>query len=404
MKYVLLLFLILLFLRLIFFYFVSPPIPIGQMVSFSAILLEDPKIMGDVQEFHLMYGDFWHSTQVLIETKVDQDYSYGQEVSLVGTLIKKLLKNEKTALIIQNPQIKAKNTQILPFFGAIRAKIVDFCENNFSQPYSGLLVGVIFGDKSLATHPITTSFRITGLSHLLVVDGLKITLVIGFLITLLQSLLPRKRALALATGILILYVGLSGFEISAVRAGLMALIACSAQLFGRQYSGFWALLLVAGIMLLIDPLLLSQIAFQLSVGATIGIMFFAPVLPLRESFLEDLNLTLAAQLPTLPILLGVFGNYSLISLPIHLLVMWTIPFIMTIGGLGMSIGILIPFLGRILTSLIIPLLWYLQQMAQFFSNYPGQVQMQSMPIAFYVGYYMILFCVYILLKGRKKSI
>src|SRR5579872_1772498 len=249
-------------LSLFFFYFYPLALQSGQHIIFSATLLEDPKLMGNTQEFHLMYGDFWHSIQLLIVTKADQDYSYGQEMSVNGTLKEKLLKNKQTVLVIQNPQIKAKNTQILPLFAVLRDKINNFCENNFSQPYSGLLVGIIFGDKSLVTYPITTSFRITGLSHLLVVDGLKITLVVGFLIAVLQSLLPRKRAVIVATSLLILYVGLSGFEISAVRAGFMALIAFGSQLFGRQYSGLWALLLVAGTMLFIDPLLLSQVAFQ----------------------------------------------------------------------------------------------------------------------------------------------
>lgn len=403
MKYVLFIFLFGLIFRLGFFYFLPGEILIGQQVTFETTLTDDPKIQNGYQHFQVRMGNFWHSTSVFITAPLYPTYSYGQTLSITGTMKESLLKNKETVLTISFPQIEAKNSGFLPIFGHLRERIITFCENNFSQPYAGLLVGIIFGIKSLLTTQTTISFRITGLSHIVAASGMNVTLVAGFVFTLLGSLLKRRRAVIASLGGIFVYVLVSGFQASILRAALMGSIAFSSQLFGRQYSGIYTLFIVVILMLFWDPLLLTDVGFQLSILATLGILVMQPLFKNINILGDDIATTLAAQLFTFPIILTTFGQYSLFSLPANLLVLWTIPLIMIVGGVGILIGLLFAPLGVAITSLTIPLLWYVTQVTDFFSSHTTSIQISSLPLAFIVGYYLLLIASITLVKRKKES-
>ncbi|HSD98335.1 MAG TPA: ComEC/Rec2 family competence protein [Patescibacteria group bacterium] len=387
-------FLAIIFLLLIFrlgLFYLSPlKLQDNQTVHFSATLLEDPKTVGNSQSFTLRFGNFWQSIPVKIVTNSDSVYVYGQTMRVIGTVRAKSLNNKQAYFTIQNPQIEAKNSGFLPLFGILRGKIITFCENNFSQPYSGLLVGIIFGIKSQLTNGITRSFRITGIAHIVAASGMNVTLVTGFLFTLLGSLLTRRLAVGASIFGIFLYVVVSGFDASIVRAALMGSVAFSAMLFGRQYSSVYILFLVGTAMLLWDPILLTDVGFQLSFLATAGILFVQPLFSHLSFFSDDLATTLSAQVATLPVLLSAFGQYSLLSIIANVLVLWTIPIITIIGGVGIVLGLIFEPLGKILILFILPLLWYVVTIASFFAQHAVSVQISSLPMAFVVGYYLLL--------------
>ncbi|HYK09050.1 MAG TPA: ComEC/Rec2 family competence protein, partial [Candidatus Eisenbacteria bacterium] len=391
-------------LRLGVFYFFPISLQNNQPIHFSAVLLEDPKVVGNSQQFHLRYGGFWQSTNLLIATNTDTEFAYGQTLEIAGSLKERLLKNKQTVLTIQNPEIKAKNEGFLPIFGSLRQRIIDFCENNFSQPYSGLIVGIIFGVKSLLTYQITTSFRITGLSHIVAASGMNVTLIAGFLFAVFAGLLKRRGAIVASILGIFVYVALSGFQPSILRAAFMGAVAFSAGFFGRQYSGIYILFLVGSGMLLCDPLLLSDVGFQLSVLATFGIVVVQPILFKSNIFGEDFGTTLAAQLTTLPILLATFGQYSLLSIVANLLVLWTIPLIMTIGGIGILVGLVVEPVGKLIVCGVIPLLWYLEKVTAFFAGHSATIHIDSLPLSFLVGYYLLLLGIVLFFQKKRERI
>jgi competence protein ComEC len=301
------------------------------------------------------------------------------------------MSNKQTVLVVSSPKIAAKEEGILPFFGGVRQSIEHFCSQSLPTPYSGLLAGMLLGFRSTLLPESSQSLRVTGLSHVLVIDGMKITLIAGFLISFLRVFFQRRVALFLSIVGIGIYMILSGLEVSALRAGIMGIVAFSAQTVGRQYKGMYALFLTSGALMFWDPLLLLNAGFQLSVAATAGIMLLKPLIPLKGILLEDMSLTLAAQIATLPILLGTFGSVSLLSVPVHALVMWTIPPIMLLGGMGAIVGLLFQPLGGAITSLSLPLLWYFQTVANFFAQFGLQVQVSEVSLLLNVGWYLLLF-------------
>lgn len=389
--------------RICLFYFSQIHLSNGQSVSFSTTLLEDPKYVGNNQEFFVRFGSFWRSAKIEIVTNSDQEFMYGQEISIVGTLKEKSLKNKQAYFAIQNPQIEARNSGFLPFFGALRAKIINFCEKNFSQPYSGLLVGIIFGIKSQLTNEVTRSFRITGVAHVVAASGMNVTLVAGFLFAFFGSFLKRRLAIVSSIAGIFLYTCISGFDASIVRAAFMGSLAFSASYFGRQYSGLYMLFIVGSGMLLWDPLLLEDIGFQLSFLATSGILLLKP--SLFNSFIsDDLGTTLAAQIATLPILLFVFGQYSLLSILVNFLVLWTVPLITTIGGVGIFTGLIFAPLGKIIVLIIIPLVWYLVGITSFFATHSFIIQTTNVSYGFIIGYYLLVIACILFISQSKRKI
>jgi len=126
----------------------------------------------------------------------------------------------------------------------------------------------------------------------------------------------------------------------------MIIFSFGGQLLGRQYSGWFGLWFAAGLMLLIQPHLIFDLGFQLSVLSTGGIMYFQPLIARVPFLTEDITTSISAQLTTTPIILFAFGTYGTLSLITNALVLWMISPIMIVGGIAGLLGLLIPIVGK----------------------------------------------------------
>ena len=136
-----------------------------------------------------------------------------------------------------------------------------------------------------------------------------------------------------------------------LRATIMALLVILARYIGRVYDVTTALYLAGFLMLIHNPkILVFDPSFQLSFLATIGLIYFAPVVEKYISFIpknlgfRDIALsTIATQIFVTPLLLYMMGMFSLVALPVNLLVLFFIPITMLFGFLTGVFG----FLGTI---------------------------------------------------------
>jgi ComEC/Rec2-related protein len=124
-------------------------------------------------------------------------------------------------------------------------------------------------------------------------------------------------------GLLAFFALLTRFEPSVVRASAMAGVSVLAMTAGLPVSGVRVLALAVIGVLLVDPLLVGVLGFQLSVLASLAIIVAAPVLTDRlpgPAWLRDpLAVTLAAQAGVAPVLISAFGGIPLASVPANLL-------------------------------------------------------------------------------------
>lgn len=185
-----------------------------------------------------------------------------------------------------------------------------------------LYTGVVIGDDRAQSAALADDFRGAGLTHLLAVSGQNV----AFALVLVGPLLRRLRLwprLALTGAVIGLFALMTRFEPSVLRASAMAALAATTTTTGSPLPRVRILALAVTGVLVIDPLLVGSVGFQLSVAAAAAIVVFAaPVaaaLPGPAPLREALAVTTAAQLGVAPVLLLTFGPLPLASLPANLL-------------------------------------------------------------------------------------
>lgn len=284
----------------------------------------------------------------------------------------------------------------------IRQKISSAIKDAFPSPESDLLAGILIGADQGFSDALKESFRVSGLTHIVAVSGSNITLMIFFLQTFLSSVgFSRKSGFGVLIAGVTLFTLVSGAGSSSVRAGIMGLLAISAQQLGRTSATLRIILIAASVMTLLNPLILvNDLSFQLSFIATLGLVYIAPILSRACAWIPDvcmvrtsLSQTLAAILATQPLIVFNFGTLSLIAPFTNILVVPLVPLIM---GLGSVWGALTFFewAGSILVAGIMPFslqwvfawpAWLLLQAviacASFASHIPfAQIGVQISPI------------------------
>lgn len=206
------------------------------------------------------------------------------------------------------------------------------------EPEGAVVVGIVLGERGAIGRDLADAFARSGTAHLLAVSGFNMTLVASAVALALRGrLAPAGVAIATASA-LSSYALLVGPSPSVLRAGLMALVASLGLALGRASVGVNALCLSVAALTALDPSIATAIGFQLSVAATAGLLGLQRPLAARLERLpsvprEGIATTLAASLPTIPIVAAAFGRISLVS-PLANLV--AVPLFAPLLALGMA--------------------------------------------------------------------
>ncbi len=146
------------------------------------------------------------------------------------------------------------------------------------EEQAGVAAAILLGEKSGLTSEIKDLYQENGISHILAISGLHISLVgAGLFYFLRRFVMPMKGAVIVSVAILFLYGEMTGFPVSAQRAVCMTSCLLFARFLGRRYDRLSALALSACILLLGRPELLYQSGFLLSYGTVLGIEIFLPL-------------------------------------------------------------------------------------------------------------------------------
>jgi len=221
------------------------------------------------------------------------------------------------------------------------------------EPESGILLGIALGDRASISADLAYAFARSGTSHLLAISGFNMTLVASAVGALLRGHSgPKVRALATVLSVL-LYSLLVGLGASVVRSAVMAAITSLGVALGRRAAAANGLCAAIAVMLAIDPATVGDASFLLSAGATAGLLAFQGPIAARLAWLprlvgEGLAATLAATLPTLPLVAGIFGRISLVSPIANLVAVPLFPALMaasvaTIAAGAVSMDLARPF-------------------------------------------------------------
>lgn len=318
--------------------------------------------------------------EAVILLPAGRSYAYGDRLEISGHLqtpperadfsYKQYLENRGVYSYLAYPQIKVigKNhgNPLLAIIYKVRDQITVTCSRIVPQPEGAFLSGMLVGRDEIISDALKQSFKNTGTSHLVAISGFNITILSGLILALTNRLLSRGWSLIVAIFLLCVYTIMAGASPSVVRAAIMGVLAMLGRSIGRTRTAINSLGLAAAGMVLVNPLILQDIGFQLSVAATAGILVIGA--PLNDRFIQKMTgaekpsesnqlwrnlgdfviITLAAQAATLPLLLYHFQQYPLIGLLVNPLVLPVQPAAMIVGGLAALTGMVFLPVGEIL--------------------------------------------------------
>ena len=165
-----------------------------------------------------------------------------------------------------------------PLLWSIVQQIVQVQEQGLGNPEGALVSAMVLGKSAVdVPYDIQDQFKQTGLAHALAASGTQVTLLVGVILALTQRLSSRLR-LGLGSGILLLYIGLTGLEPSVLRAGIMGFVALFALTADRKVKPLGSLLLAAVALLIYNPLWIWDLGFLLSFLATLGLLVTVPII------------------------------------------------------------------------------------------------------------------------------
>lgn len=405
--------LVILSFRFYFFYQNQTQFTDGQQVNFETTILTQPQTIGSQQVFTANYqNQSFGKLRIKITTSRFPEINYGDSVRISGYVrvqapnVPGEISNKNGRVLMYFPKIETINNSSnilqssLKSVNSLRQKLISLFAKTLPSPSSSLLLGIIFGIKEQMPKNFTNNLRTSGVFHVIAASGMNVTLVGGFISTGLAFFLKRQIAIGLSILGIIFYAVLAGLEPSIIRASIMGILVFSAQIMGRQTMASNGLALAGFGMLFIDPTLLSDVGFQLSFAATAGILYIKPLFGKKEGIISEVSTTITAQIATLPILLANFGTYSIYSVLVNGLVLWTVPILMMIGGLGAILGLILAPLGQLLIYLCYPLLLYFENIVNFFGRIGGVITVESLSWQFTAGYYCLLASVLIISKKR----
>lgn len=277
-------------------------------------------------------------------------------------------------------KIEFNNIKIEPNYGwwQIRRRIIRSQVKGLGSPLGQLLSSIVLGRRAVDLPEDTRNLFITaGLAHILAASGFHVSLLLGVILKLTNSL-SAKAKLIIGVTILLIYLSLTGFSPSIMRAGLMGTAVLVASAMGGKVKPQGSLLLSAVIILLINPLWIWTLSFQLSFLATLGLLVTAPVIEKKLDWVPpmiaiSIAFPLAAIIWTLPLVTYYFNSIATYSILVNIITTPLVTIISLGGMISAFAGLIFPLLGSILSwTLFYPILTLIT-ILKFFTNLPGSV-------------------------------
>ncbi len=301
----------------------------------------------------------------------------------------------------------------------LRQKILALLESIFPADTAPFAKALLIGDTSELSYETVTALKISGVYHIVAVSGMHVSI----LFALVYMLCGKHRIFTAVFGIpvLCLFAAVAGLSPSIVRACVMQVLMILALLINKEYDPPTALAAAVLLLLATNPLCITSVSFQLSVGCIVGIFLFTqrihdyllketPLGPAKGKSIKakltrwavsSISVTLGAMSVTAPLCAVHFGSVSIIGILTNLLVLWLVSLVFygimaacLLGALWLPLGIGISW---VLSWPIRIVLW----VTDMISRVPvASVYTASIYIVAWLIFAYILLTVF--LKTRKK--
>ncbi len=260
----------------------------------------------------------------------------------------------------------------------IRRRIVKSQARWLGVPHGPLVSAMVLGRRAVdLPFDIRDEFIQVGLAHVLAASGFHVAIILS-LVQVLTSRFSDRLKLGNGTTVLIAYVCLTGGSASVWRAAFMGFGALLAPVMQRRVNPLGCLLLAALVLLLINPLWIWDLGFQLSFLATLGLLVTSPAVMKRLDWLPTaiaslIAVPIAATIWVLPLLLYVFSQISTYSILVNIITSFLISWITVVGFISAVFGAVWPLAGSAIAWLLYYPVELLLLIVRFFSRLPGSL-------------------------------
>ncbi len=305
----------------------------------------------------------------------------------------------------------------------LRKNISQRISEIFPQDTAAFARALLLGDDSQLDFQQDISFQKSGIRHIIAVSGLHVSILFSFV----YFMTGRKNLLALMVGlpVLFLFSAVAGFTPSVVRACIMQALIVLSMTVSEEYDRATSLAFAALVILVINPLAITSVSFQLSVGSMIGIFLISD--PISEYILsrklfrnmnnksaagrfinaavKSVSITLGSMAVTLPLCACYFGMVSVISIAANLLTLWIVSFVFC----GIIVSCLLSLLwipaGAFAANLISWPIRYILLVAMGLSRIPGAVAYtDSLYTVIWILVCIVLVTMFLLSKRRAPML
>lgn len=359
------------------------------------------------------YGDRVHATGLLETPPEFPDFNYRDYLARQG--VHSLMGRASV-----DPVGAGGGSALLRAVYAYRTRAHGVLQAVFPEPEASLLAGILLGIESGIPADLRQAYNTTGTAHIIAISGFNIAIIAGLFGRLFTRWLGARRGAWVALAGIAVYTVLVGAEASVVRAALMAGLVILAQRLGRQNDALAALGAAALLMTAASPMTLWDVGFQLSFGATLGLVLYAEPLqrsaerltarwlePKRAARLagvvgEYALFTFAAQVTTLPLTALYFHRFSIVSWVANPLVLPAQPAVMVLGGVAALAGTLWLPLGRLLAWIAWPFIAYTNRLVEAFADIPlASLPLGETSLGVVAVYFLVLFGVTLALPRAR---
>ncbi len=316
--------------------------------------------------------------------------------------------------------LKLAESPYWAFPAKLRHNLLGIIDRSFPQDTAPFAKALLLGDRTGIGYETNTAFKVSGISHVIAVSGLHVTI----LFTLINLLCFKRRWLVAILGIpaLCLFAAVAGFSPSIVRACIMQGLMILAMLFDKEYDGPTELAFACLVMLVCNPLVITSVSFQLSVGCMIGIFLFNRriydwicgklgcekkhrFVRIKRWFAGSVSVTLSAMTLTTPLVAYYFHSVSLIGPLTNLLTLWVISFIFYGIMMVCLLGWFWPGVGAFVAEIVAWPIRYVLFTSKTLSAFPlAAVYTRSVYIIAWLVFCYVLLSVFLCSKKKKPGV
>ncbi len=313
---------------------------------------------------------------------------------------------------VENVEIISRSSsgisERLKYYKEYLSRYITFLTDSES---GALLAALLFGERDYLSSQLRLDFQRIGISHILALSGMHLAILSVGIDKLLSAFGTKKKIRVVVTSVfIILYMALTGFSVSVMRAGFMLIIAYALFLLSRGRDSITSLTVAVTLICIFDPCAIFSTSLWLSALATLGIIVLGEYTSKYmkkpenrlQKFLRYIWIGILASVfaisATLAVSTFTFGGISTVGMFTTLMFSVVIEAIMYLGCIRLILGRIIPiaWLISLLTKLV-------TIMAEFFSR--GEyiyLSTNYLYISIAVVVYTILFYLFIILSVKEK--